>query len=180
MFTGRNTPYVENFHGLLTAVLRLAPREGRFLFVTLHSDHLCFIIRRNAKNGNVFLRRLHVCLALSSSPASRRIPSLRARARARSLERANKPARARARGGVPPPQFGVCDVSQTPRAPRESETCGANAPDPEATVTLQQATCLSAFLLSDFPRIPSQCSHTSAFFQRRHTFWFITGVFAIP
>ncbi|XP_043110262.1 uncharacterized protein LOC122355769 [Puntigrus tetrazona] len=96
-----------------------------------------------AERGNVFLKQLHVCLALSSSPAWRRIPSLRARARARSLERANKPARARARGGVPPPQFGVCDVSQTPRAPRESETCGANAPDPEATVTLQQATCLS-------------------------------------
>ncbi len=95
------------------------------------------------KSGNVFLRQLHLCLVLSSSPAWRRIPSLRARARARPLERANKPVRARARGGVPPPQFGVCDVSQTPRAPRESETCGANAPDPEATVTLQQATCLS-------------------------------------
>ncbi|KTG41909.1 hypothetical protein cypCar_00036339, partial [Cyprinus carpio] len=34
-----------NFHGLLTAVLRLAPREGRLLFVTLNSDYLCFNIR---------------------------------------------------------------------------------------------------------------------------------------
>lgn len=71
--------------------------------------------------------------------------SPRARARARPLKRANKPARARARGGVTPPQFRVCGVSQTPRAPRKSETCWANESDPEATVTLQQATFLSLF-----------------------------------
>ncbi|TRY58410.1 hypothetical protein DNTS_018491 [Danionella cerebrum] len=34
----------------------------------------------------------------------------------------------------------------TPRAPRESETCGENTPDPEDTVTIHLATCLS------FPR----------------------------
>lgn len=70
------------------------------------------------KNGNVLLRQLHVCLALSS-PASRRIPSLRARAR--SLERANKLASARARGCPSSAVWSLWCVSDSASAARERD-----------------------------------------------------------
>jgi len=131
------------------------------------------IAQTERKNGNVLLRQLHVCLALSS-PDRVRIPSLRARAR--SLERANKPASESARGGVPPPQFWVCDVFQTPRAPRERDLRRERA-GPRSNRYPPTGDLHFSFLIP--PLFPHSVSHTSAFLNCRHTFWLFTGAFVL-
>lgn len=145
------------------------------LFFLNGNKQLNEIAQTERKNGNVLLRQLHVCLALSS-PASRRIPSLRARAR--SLERANKLAseRARARGC---PSSAVLSFVMCLRL-RERR---ARARPAERTRRIPKQPLPSnrrpAFLLPDSPLFPHSVSHTSAFLKRRHTFWLITGAFVI-
>ncbi len=131
-------------------------------------------VQTERKSGNVFSRQLHVCLVLSSSPAWRRIPSLRARARP--LVRAIKPASARARGCPSSAVWSLWCVSDSASAARErdllSERAGSWSDRYPPTGDLS-----FSFLIS--PVFPHSVPRTSAIFQRRRTFWFITGAFEI-